>query len=193
MSPLLVLLTLTSGSARGTIRRDVRRWAEILGYPRLPDVWTMLLLLARHQEYRNLYYYRISTDSVLARIPIHVFKLFYPELPTLRISARGAIGPGLFIQHGFSTIVAADTIGTNCWINQQVTIGYTNKTDCPTIGDHVRVTAGAKVLGAIRLGDHVTVGANAVVVKDVPADCVVVGVPARIVRRNGVRVDDPLQ
>jgi serine O-acetyltransferase len=60
------------------------------------------------------------------------------------------------------------------------------------IGDNVRIGAGAKVLGGITLGDNVSVGANAVVVKDVPPNCVVVGVPAYIVKRDGKRVRESL-
>jgi serine O-acetyltransferase len=102
------------------------------------------------------------------------------------------IGKGLFIQHGFSTIIAAESIGKNCWINQQVTIGYSNATDCPAIGDNVTIYAGAKVIGKVQIGDNVRIGANAVVVKNVPDNCTVVGVPAYIVRRNGNRMNEPL-
>jgi serine O-acetyltransferase len=83
-------------------------------------------------------------------------------------------------------------IGANAWINQGVTIGYVNNTDCPTIGNNVRIASGAKVLGNVTIGDNVTVGANAVVVKNVPANSTVVGVPAKIVRRNGKRVSEKL-
>ena len=190
MAPQLALFALSS--ARDVILKDVRRWAELLGYPRLPGVWMLLFLLAAHQEFRNVYYYRISAGNLLPRLLVHVFKLFCSELPTLSISARHSIGPGLFIQHGFCTVIAADRIGENCFVSQQVTIGYKTRTDCPQLGNRVAVTAGAKVLGAVRVGDHVVVGANAVVVKDVPDNCVVVGIPARIVRRDGVRVDEAL-
>lgn len=74
-----------------------------------------------------------------------------------------------------------------------MTIGYANDNiNCPKIGVNVRISAGAKVLGGITIGDNVTVGANAVVVKDVPENCVVVGVPAYIVKRNGMKVREPL-
>ena len=102
------------------------------------------------------------------------------------------IGPGLFIQHGFSTIISAKSIGKDCWINQQVTIGYSNVMDCPVIGDNVTINAGAKVIGKVSIGNNSKVGANAVVVKDVPENCTVVGVPAYIVRRNGMRVNEKL-
>lgn len=112
-------------------------------------------------------------------------------MPTLYIYTKD-IGPGLFIQHGFATIISARKIGRNCWINQQVTIGYLNDTDCPTLCDNVAVHAGAKVIGDVTVGDNSIVGANAVVVKDVPENCTVVGVPAYIVRKNGLKVKEPL-
>ena len=94
----------------------------------------------------------------------------------------GKIGGGLFIQHGFSTYIAAESIGENCWINQQVTIGYKDNTTPPVIGNNVTITCGAKVLGPITIADNVTIGANAVVVKDLPPNSVWGGVPARRIR-----------
>lgn len=96
---------------------------------------------------------------------------------------------GIVIQHGFSTIIAAHYIGKNLWINQQVTIGYSDATHAPYIGDNVRVCAGAKIIGGIRIGNNVTIGAGAIVVKDVPDNCTVVGNPAFIVKRDGQRVN----
>jgi serine O-acetyltransferase len=117
--------------------------------------------------------------------------LIYRKAPTLFITTSD-IGEGLFIQHGFATIISAERIGKNCWINQQVTIGYSNKTDCPVIGDNVFIHAGAKVIGGITLGNNVIVGANSVVVKNVPDNAVVVGNPARIVKLDGKKVNIPL-
>ena len=73
-------------------------------------------------------------------------------------------------------------IGKNCWINQQVTIGFTNDTDCPTFGDNVHICAGAIVVGTVHIGDNSTIGAGAVVVTDIPSNSVAVGVPAKVVR-----------
>ena len=61
------------------------------------------------------------------------------------------IGPGLFIQHGFATIIAAKSIGANSWINQNVTIGYTNKADHPAIGNNVMICAGAIIIGNVSI------------------------------------------
>jgi serine O-acetyltransferase len=188
--PLLVLFY--ASGARGTIVKDARHWGKVLGEPRRPAIWALLRLLAEHRTFRNLFYYRVARSHWTLAILALPFKLLFHEQPTLSISARGSIGAGLFVQHGFSTVIAAESIGERCFVNQQVTIGYVRRTDCPTLGDDVTVTAGAKILGAVRVGDHCVVGANAVVLKDVPPNCVVVGVPARIVRRNGVRVDEPL-
>jgi serine O-acetyltransferase len=98
------------------------------------------------------------------------------------------IGKGLFVQHGFATIIAAKSIGENFWVNQQVTIGYSNDTDMPTLSDNVTVNAGAKVIGDVLIGNNSIVGANAVVVKNVPANCTVVGIPAYIIKKDGIKV-----
>jgi serine O-acetyltransferase len=188
--PMLIPYALTCNQP--VIREDARRWATVLEYPAMADMWTLLVLLSGPVEFRNLFYYRLSSANLSGKILAHLFKIVYRESATLSISARGAVGPGLFIQHGFGTIVAAEAIGSNCIIRQQVTIGYTRPEECPTLGNHVSVGAGAKILGRIRIGDYVVVGANAVVVKNVPDSCVVAGVPARIIRRNGVRVDEAL-
>ncbi len=102
------------------------------------------------------------------------------------------IGKGLFIQHGFATIIAAQSIGENCWINQQVTIGYANKEDIPVIGNNVVINSGAKVIGKVEIGNNAIVGANAVVVKNVPQNCTVVGVPAYIIKKDGVKTKERL-
>ena len=187
-SPLLILFLL---STKKNIVLDVKRWSKLLKLPGDSDVINLLVLLSRYKEFRNLFYHRVRTGNLLAKILMRFFKIFYTELPTLGIWTD-SIGPGLFIQHGVCTIIAADSIGENCSINQQVTIGYIDDINSPTIGDNVRITAGAKVLGGVKIGDNVTVGANAVVLKDVPNNCVVVGVPARIIRKDGVLVNQPL-
>jgi len=180
------LLLLATHRNRGVVLADIRRWCTVIFDDDAQHalVPAFLRLMSFHHEYRNLFYYRTG-------LPGRLLSPLCRPLPTLYITTPD-IGPGLYIQHGFATIVSAARIGRDCWINQQVTIGHANCTDAPVLGDNVVVHAGAKVIGAVRVGDHVTIGANAVVVKDVPARTTVVGVPARIVRRNGQRVDEAL-
>jgi serine O-acetyltransferase len=166
---------------------DISPWTEMYLDREDKDrlVRSFVKLMTRFPEFRNLFYYRIG--GVRARL----LSWLCPPMSTLYILTP-KIGPGLFIQHGFATIISAKEIGANCSISQQVTIGFSNKTDRPTIQDNVKIYAGAKVIGAVNVGSNSTVGANAVVVKDVPQDTTVVGIPARIVRRNGQRVDELL-
>lgn len=185
VTPHLVLLFMAKPG--NPIFRDIEAWSEKLLRRSSTQRGDLMLdavrLLTGTAEFRNLFYYRLPR----ARF----FKFLARPENTLHILTPD-IGPGLFIQHGFATIISAESIGDNCWINQQVSIGYTSSTGAPRIGDNVTINAGAKVLGDIVVGDNAKVGANAVVIKNVPSDCTVVGVPARIVRRAGLRVDEAL-
>lgn len=183
--PLLVPYCLAS--VKTIIDADVTRWSE---QQKLSGPFLLRLLhLFGNKVFRTIYYHRLKCGSLSGEIVGRLCSLLYRPVNTLSIHTQD-IGPGLFIQHGTCSIIAARTIGANCWINQQVTIGFTNDNDCPILGDNVKVGCGAKILGNVVVGDNVLVGANAVVVKDVPSDCTVVGVPARIVRRNGARVKE---
>ena len=91
------------------------------------------------------------------------------------------IGGGLYIQHGFSTIISAQSIGENCKVFQQVTIGYKGL-EQPVLEDNVSVTCGAKVLGGITMHRNSIAAAGAVVLHDVPENAIVGGVPAKIIR-----------
>lgn len=125
----------------------------------------------------------------LARIVSQLARLF----TGIEIHPGAQIGKGLFIDHGMGVVIGETTeIGDNCLLYQGVTLGGTGKDKGkrhPTLGNNVMVGAGAKVLGPIRIGDNVKVAANAVVLNNIPADCTAVGVPARVVRRKGKRVN----
>lgn len=187
--PLLILFILSRN--KKIIKLDIIRWSNIAGYTNDSYLINLLLLLSTRSQFRNLYYYRIKNDYILLEILMYLFKIFYKELSTLMIYTEN-IGPGLFIQHGICTIISAKSIGENCWINQQVTIGFNAKLESPIIGNNVIIAPGAKVIGGVIIGDNVTIGANAVVVKNVPDNCIVGGVPANIIRRNGLRVNEKL-
>ena len=87
-------------------------------------------------------------------------------------------------------IHARTVIGKNCIIGQGVTIGgKSGWYEVPVIGDNVHIHAGARIIGPVRIGDNVEIGTNCVVVKDVPSNCVVAGVPARILKSNMTEED----
>jgi len=182
-----------SEDLRGVVLADVERWAPELEPVGDGPFQKFRQVFLTFPEFRSLLYYRLAKAGYgpAGRAFNRLLAFCYPRQVGLCIYAK-EIGKGLRIQHGIATIIAAETIGENCLINQQVTIGYSNKTDRPTIGDDVSIRAGAKVIGGVVIGDHVKVGANAVVLKDVPPNCTVVGVPARIVKRDGVKVDEKL-
>lgn len=138
-----------------------------------------LKLLISYPEFRYQFFYRLRLHSPALRILLKPLQLINPL--NLYINCSD-IDEGLFIEHGFSTVIACQHIGRNCWINQQVTIGYSNKTNCPYIGNNVNIKAGAKVIGGVKVGDDVIIGANAVVVKDVPSHSIVAGVPAKVIK-----------
>ncbi len=155
--------------------KDLKRWKAVMGIEGA-NKQALSMLMTTDKAFRSLYLYRLKKRMYRGWV-----RLLYPPLDSLYITTPD-IGGGLFIQHGFSTYIAAESIGENCWINQQVTIGYKDNTRAPVIGDDVTITCGAKVLGPITIGDHVTIGANAVVVKDLPSDSVWGGVPAKRIR-----------
>ena len=111
----------------------------------------------------------------------------------IEIHPGAQLGHGILIDHGCGVVIGETTVvGDNCTIYQGVTLGGTGKDHGkrhPTIGNNVMIGAGAKVLGPFKVGDNSKIAANAVVLREIPADCTCVGVPARIVKCNNERVD----
>lgn len=176
---------------RDIIHLDIERWVECSNLkkafsPVFGLIYNFAELMTYYPEFRNVFYYRLGWASRCLYPFCKLMDFFF-----ISIVDEG-IGPGLYIQHGWATSIAAQKIGSNCWIGQHVTIGYDSDYNKPTIGDNVIIYAGAKIFGKAVLGDNVVVGANAVVSKSVPDNCTVAGVPAYIVRKNGVKVKEPL-
>ena len=115
-------------------------------------------------------------------------------LTGIEIHPGAKIGKGLLIDHGAGVVIGETAeIGDNCLIYQGVTLGGTGKDHGkrhPTLGNNVMVGAGAKILGPFKVGNNAKIAANAVVLEAVPDNATAVGVPARIVRKNGERVCD---
>ena len=145
----------------------------------------LVKLCAHYPAFRNVLYFRLKKVATF-------FNILLPKQNEPIICAESEIGGGLFFCHGFSTIVVVKSIGKNCWINQQVTIGANSQYGYPTIGNDVHIFAGALVIGDIIIGNNVVIGAGTVVTKSVPDNCTVVGNPARIIRRDGIKVNESL-
>lgn len=114
----------------------------------------------------------------------------------IEIHPGATIGKNLFIDHGSGVVIGETAeIGDNCTIYQNVTLGGTGKETGkrhPTLGNNVMVGAGARVLGPFTVGDNSKIAANAVVLNAVPPNCTAVGVPARVVKRDGVKICNDL-
>lgn len=175
---------------KGVIHKDVIRWYQcakiqlILGGGK-GFLTKLSWLLLFKKEYRNIFYLRIGRVKWLLS--------YLPPLSSLYIWTKSEnFGAGTYIQHGFSTVITAEKIGENCWINQQVTIGYNNSQKYgygrPVLGNNVRVSAGAKVCGNITIGDNSTIGLNAVVIKDVPEGSTVIPSPMLLIKEYGQKV-----
>ena len=112
----------------------------------------------------------------------------------IEIHPGATIGRRFFIDHGTGVVIGETAeIGDDVTIYQGVTLGGTGKDvgkRHPTLGSGVMVGAGAKVLGPVNIGDNVKIAAGSVVLKDIPANATAVGIPARVVRLDGIRVDD---
>ena len=125
---------------------------------------------------------------VLPRFLSQVAKIF----TGIEIHPAAKIGGGFFIDHGMGVVIGETTeIGENCLLYQGVTLGGTGKEKGkrhPTLQNNIVVGTGAKVLGAITIGDNVKIGANSVVLHDVPKNSIVVGVPGRVIKKKVVKM-----
>lgn len=140
-----------------------------------------------------IFFYRLTHFLWELKIPVlpRFISQFARFLTGIEIHPGAKIGRGLFIDHGMGVVIGeTSVIGDNVTLFQGATLGGTGKEKGkrhPTLGNNVVVGAGANILGNITIGDNVSIGANAVVVRDVPANSTVVGVPGRVVRHEGRR------
>ncbi len=157
------------------------RLEAALCYPGLHAIWL----------HRIAHYFYEKNWVVFPRM-INTFSRF---LTGIDIHPGAKLGPGLFIDHGMGLVIGETAeLGSNVTLYQGVTLGGTGKEQGkrhPTIGNNVVVSSGAKVLGSFKVGDNSKIGSGSVVLKEVPPNSVVVGIPGRIVTRDGVRVPNP--
>lgn len=116
-----------------------------------------------------------------------LLKLLSEILTGIELPCEAVVGRRFRIDHFGGIIISGDAVfGDDCVVRNGVTVGlrHTGKTGSPVIGNRVDIGAGAKILGSIRIGDDVAIGANAVVLTDVPPDSIAVGIPARVLPRK---------
>lgn len=159
-----------------------------------PAATSRVEVVLTYAGFHALLFYRLAHWLREKRIPFlpRALSQVARFITGIEIHPGAAIGSSLFIDHGMGVVIGETTeIGDHVTLFQGVTLGGTGKQRGkrhPTIGSHVVVGAGAKVLGPIRIGDYVKIGANAVVLQDVPDHSTVVGIPGKIVRIKDERV-----
>lgn len=167
-------------------------------FERDPAASGFLEVLLTYSGLHALVFHRISNLLLKIRIPLipRMVSQLGRFFTGIEIHPGATIGNSLFIDHGMGVVIGETTIiGDNVTLYQGVTLGGTGKEKGkrhPTIGNNVVVGTGAKVLGNITIGDNSYIGANAVVIKDVPPNSTVVGVPGRITRQEGKKMDSSL-
>ena len=142
-----------------------------------------------------IFVYRIAHELYLRHVPMipRIMSEYAHSRTGIDIHPGAQIGPWFFIDHGTGIVIGETTeIGDDCLIYHGVTLGGTGKDHGkrhPTLGNNVMVSAGAKVLGPFKVGDGARIAANAVVLSEIPPEATAVGVPARVVRIAGEKVD----
>jgi serine O-acetyltransferase len=161
--------------------------------PAATSKWEVILTYA---GFHALLVYRVSHWLKLRGVPLlpRVLSQLARWLTGVEIHPSAKIGTGFFIDHGMGVVIGETAeIGDYVTLFQGVTLGGTGKERGkrhPTLGNHVVVGAGAKILGGITIGNNVKIGANSVVLKNVAANSTVIGVPARVIKTQGERVPD---
>jgi serine O-acetyltransferase len=165
-------------------------------FDRDPAATSRLEVILTYAGFHALLAYRISHWLKAMGIPFlpRAISQLARWLTGVEIHPSATIGTGFFIDHGMGVVIGETAeIGDYVTLFQGVTLGGTGKERGkrhPTLGNHVVVGAGAKILGGITIGDNVKIGANSVVLKSVAANSTVIGVPGRVIKSQGERMPD---
>ena len=175
--------------------RSIRQDLQAV-FDRDPAATSTFEVIFTYAGFHALIAYRMSHWLSACHIPFlpRAISQLARILTGIEIHPSAIIGKGFFIDHGMGVVIGETAeIGDYVTLFQGVTLGGTGKERGkrhPTLGNHVVVGAGAKILGGIRVGDNVKVGANSVVLKSVPANSTVIGVPARVIKMEGNRLPE---
>ena len=176
-------LSAVKDDVRSTRERDPAAKSDLEVLLLYPGVHALVAHRLAHRLHKSEHYFAARAVSQAARL-----------VTGIEIHPAAKIGKGLMIDHGMGVVIGETAeIGDNCTIYQGVTLGGTGKDvgkRHPTIGNNVLIGAGAKVLGPLTVGDNTKIAANAVVLDDIGTNSTAVGIPAKVVRKEGQRVDD---
>lgn len=179
------------GTVRGALdllQMDACRWIRPEDVADRSELTPLLLLklLFRHPPLRAMAWFRLATLMHRRKVKLlpGVLQRRLLRLYGLELVPGAKIGGGLYIAHPVGCVIVVESMGANISMMGSVTLGRREKLRWPTVGDNVFFGAGCRVLGPIDIGADATVGANAVVLTDVPPGAVAVGVPARVLARD---------
>ena len=180
----------TFSRAKDAMREDIKAAREHDPAAR-SDVEVLLTYAGVHAVWGYRVAHAMWEASPVLKTPARLLSQGVRTLTGVEIHPGAQIGRRFFIDHGMGVVIGETTeIGDDCMLYHGVTLGGSSlaaEKRHPTLGDGVVVGAGAKVLGAVTLGDNARIGANAVVVKDVPEDSTAIGIPAKVARREDYR------
>ncbi len=166
-------------------KMDVARWIVPQQVADISQVTfgRTLKLLFWHPPLQALMWFRFASWCRAKHIPLGgLIQLLIYYFYGLEILVGADYGGGLYIAHPIGMVVAAEKMGENCSFISNVTIGMRNEWKFPVLGNNVFIGAGARVLGGIVVGDDSVIGANAVVIDDVPCGATVVGIPGKVIK-----------
>lgn len=164
---------------RETIKKDLEKYCLETPYKKA-NIAAFNFCMFINKPFRSIFYYRVKSSLILRNLS----KLFFPPLNTIEI--MGDIGAGFRISHNYA-VIHPEKAGVDLFVGHGATIGKGRPAKdgrvYPVIGNNVEIYANAIVFGGITIGDNVKIGAGAVVNKDIPNNCTVVGNPSRIISK----------
>lgn len=174
--PHLLVYLISSHAKRRLIYNDLTAMKNQI-HVNINGLLLLLFFLHNNRFYRSLFYFRIGAIVSL------IISWYRPGDKYFIFSQSTKIGEGFKFAHPYSTIINAHSIGKNFSCIHLTTIGKANGKR-PIIGDNVTCGANVSIIGDITIGNNVTIGAGSVVVKSIPSNCVVAGVPAKIIKQS---------
>lgn len=187
----IALHTYNDGTLSGALDllwADACRWIRPEDVADRSELTPLLLvkLLHRHPSLRAMAWFRIATLLHRRKVKLlpGVLQRRLLKLYGLELVPGTKIGGGLYIAHPVGCVIVVEAMGTNVSLMGSVTLGRREKLRWPTIGNNVFLGAGCRVLGPIEIGANAKVGANSVVLSDIPSSAVAVGAPARVLARD---------